>query len=270
MDHSINRTMHLTRKKPKYDVTQTKPLFTRLQNAVNKNGISTLVNHAKNRSMDKNVEHGNPESKCFCFNACVKWDQHLEPEIIPSSIQNLLATSDWNSLSDSIKSSCLNLIKLVGEQVKILGKNLENNTCWIAFELIRLPLQKGTVVPTLQWHRDPGYFNDLSEETSFYADYTTIFMLSNPNSWNGGFLEIQKNGIEKGDRKGTGLTEQIRYLFNEAVTFYNKDSRHRVTRIESHNEAEDRIIFTCSIYGDKETEAYFELSKNPYLKKIYA
>ena len=83
-------------------------------------------------------------------------------------------------------------------------------------------------------------------------------MLTDPESWTGGVLKLQKNGLSRGDREPYKKShiEEIKYRHNEAVTFYNKDSRHKVTEIKSQTNSEDRIIFTCSIYGESETNEY--------------
>jgi len=253
---NIHKRHDVKRRKAIYDI---KPLFSQVHNGIDDRVISTLVNEAKRRDMDLNVEHGMSESKCFCFNALVNFSKELEPTII--QISGLIADSNWDLLTESVQNASLNLIKITIQQAIKLNWDYSNKTSWIAFELIRIPLHnKKTTVPTLQWHRDPGYFNDLTDETEYYADYTTIFMLTDPNSWKGGHLELQKNGPNRHEKppihNASDKTERIKYNYKDVVTFYNKDSRHRVTQIESDVNSQYRIIFTCSIYGTDETKAY--------------
>jgi hypothetical protein len=244
------------RHRSRYNV---KPLFSQEHNAIDDGVISILVNEAMMRNMDSDAEHGMTESKCFCFNALVNFGRDLEPKII--QMNSLIPRSNWDLLSESVKNASLNLIKVAIQQMTKLNGDYLNKTSWIAFELIRIPLNgKNIKVPTLQWHRDPGYFNDLTDETEYYADYTTIFMLTNPRTWKGGHLELQKNGPNRHEKPPIhnrfDKTERIKYEYADIVTFYNKDSRHRVTQIESDVNSQDRIIFTCSIYGTDETKAY--------------
>jgi len=254
----IRKHHDVKRRKAIYDI---KPLFSQVHNGIDDRVISALVDEAKRKDMAHNAEHGMMESKCFCFNALVNFSKELEPTI--TQISGLIPDSNWDLLTKSVQNASLNLIKIAIQQAIKLNGDYSNKTSWIAFELIRIPLHnKKTVVPTLQWHRDPGYFNDLTDETEYYADYTTIFMLTNPNTWKGGHLELQRNGSNRHEKppihNTSDKTERIKYNYKDVVTFYNKDSRHRVTQIESKDNSEDRIIFTCSIYGTHETKAYHD------------
>jgi hypothetical protein len=228
------------------------PLYFHLQNVLDEATISILTNEAKTLSYNHPME----ETKCFCFNACVKWDKTLKPQFIHQS--SLLSDFEWNLLTSEVQNISLELIKYSGQQTNKISEKLTDKISWIAFELIRIPLDKKVTVPMLQWHKDPGYFDNLSNEKPYYADTTTIFMLTNPDSWKGGVLELQVNGIDRGDMPPIEKRdiEKIKYFHNSAVTFYNKDSRHRVTKIESQDGSQDRIIFTCSIYGENETKEY--------------
>lgn len=237
----------------------TKPLFYQIPNALNSRVISVLTNEANRNNMNSNTEHGLSESKCFCFNAAISFGEDLEPEII--QVNSLIQGLSWESLSESVRNASVALIKIAIQEMTKLNGDYSNRVSWIAFELIRIPLKGRNIkVPALQWHRDPGYFDDLMDETSYYADYTSIFMLTDSDSWKGGHLEIQKNGANRHEKppvsKTSGNTDRIKYRYNDVVTFYNKDSRHRVTQIESNSNSQDRIIFTCSIYGKHETDAY--------------
>lgn len=241
--------------------TRSKPLFTRAQHVLDQTDIFILVNEAKKKAIGKSVQHGADNSKCFCFNASVKWDKEQKPEIL--QIESLISKSSWDALSNLVQEAALNLIRITGEQATVLGASLADKTTWIAFELIRVRLKGGTDVPELPWHRDPGYLDIADTNPSHYAEYTTVFMLTDPNSeqgWNGGILELQKNGIEREESPpvNKSVTEAIQYCYNEAVTFYNRDSRHRVTQITAQKNSEDRIVFIASIYGEKETKDYLD------------
>lgn len=247
-----------SRKKYKYDVGITKnPLFNRLPNALSHESIAILVNEAKRSSMNVNEsEHGMLESKCFCFNACIELNNENDISIV--NIHSLLPNYQWNSLDNSVQNTCLQLINICRHQINKLRGNLKDRIIWVAFELIRIPLNHRQQVPALQWHRDPGYYDKLDEDEELcYSDYTTIFMLTDPSSWKGGELQLQVNSIEEYKQNIQKIT-QIKYEYNEAITFYNKDSIHRVTRINSSHDSDDRIIFTCSFYGPEETKKYLE------------
>jgi len=116
------------------------PLYLRTNNALDKKVLSILVNEAK-RLTYSSSDHATAESKCFCFNACVKWNNEMEPEIIHQS--SLLSNS--RNLSLEVQNASLELIKHAGKQTDKISKI--GKTSWIAFELIRIPLDKKIVIP---------------------------------------------------------------------------------------------------------------------------
>ena len=154
--------------------------------------------------------------------------------------------------------STLKGIEILGKQAEELGANIRGEKRLVTFELMRLPTSEGGKFPEVEWHRDVGFLHTLDEQPFCYSDYTTVIMLTQPN-WKGGHLCIEKNGVSNGDRppkKGTSTTERIQYLYNEAVTFHNRDARHSVTPIESKKGGEDRIIFIASLFNKTRTNAF--------------
>ncbi len=258
-------------KRQKSRSSRSNPLFLLRENALNNEELSIMVEQAKNNAIPKNAGHGMAESKCFCLNAIVKWGRNLQPEIDSNvKIQDLLPRSKanpWESLSESVQRTVLKMLGILGQQSQKMGANLIDKTSWVVFELIRVPLHKGVKVPELEWHRDGGYINNFDNPCSCYADYSTIFMLSEGNEgWKGGDLVLQRNGIERKDQPPTHGDQStlIQYHHNEAVTFYNKDSRHCVTQIDPKTDM-NRIIFACCIYGQKETKDYRSSQVNKIL-----
>lgn len=246
--------------------TRSQPFYTRVRDVLDLSKIEALVEEAKKKSIAPSAGHSMDQSKCFCMNACVKWDRNRIPQFLEGTIKSLLSKSEWDSVSKVVQKISLDLIKIAGEQAECLDMALAEKTTWVCFELIRVPTHKN--VPALVWHRDPGYLDADNSAYACFADYTTVFMLTNPDRWNGGVLELQKNGADRDEEpplKGDEKT-QIKYCFNEAVTFYNKDSRHRVTEIQPKKNPEDRILFIASIYGEAETEMYLKSTHIP-LKK---
>ena len=239
--------------------TRSAPLYTRLENAVDDQTRLVLVDAAKKYLVPWDAGHATNETKCFCLNACVKWDEKLEPEILPK-VTNLLNRCDWKSLDFEVQKASLRLIKISGEQAVALGVNLIGKISLVAFELIRVPLQEDFSIPELEWHRDEGYLNRVAGAPFCYADSTTVFMLTKP-TWSGGHIKIERNGVERGSKRSkndTGKTEEIQYRFNEAVTFWNKNTRYSVTPIQTKNKTEDRIAFIMSLYGPEETRIFRE------------
>jgi hypothetical protein len=237
--------------------TQSQPLYTRARDILDMSQIDSLVEEATKKSIARSVAHGRDESKCFCFNACVKWSKAMEPQILEGTIHSLISNAEWDSVSELAQKISLDLIKIAGQQAEFLDAAIAEQTTWVCFELIRVPTHEK--VPGLVWHRDPGYLHSFDQNYSCYADYTTVFMLTDPDGWKGGFLELQKNGVDRDEKpplKRCDVTK-IKYCFNEAVTFYNKDSRHRVTEIHPKNNS-DRIVFIASLYGEEETKLYLQ------------
>ena len=239
--------------------TRTCPFYTRLQNAVDDRTRSILVKVAKKHLVPFDAGHATNDTKCFCLNACVKWGERLEPEVLPE-VTNLLNRSNWKSLDPEVQKASLRLIKISGEQKAALGVSLKGKISLVAFELIRVPLDKDVSIPELEWHRDEGYLDRVTGAPFCYADSTTVFMLTKP-TWSGGHIKIDRNGVESGhkrSKKEVSKIKEIQYRFNEAVTFWNKNSRHSVTPIQSVNKTDDRIAFIVSLYGSQETRTFRE------------
>lgn len=234
-----------------------KPLYNRLENALRKEDIELLVEKAKMHRITTEAENEMANSRCFCINAIARWDKNLKVELLPKTF-SLLSHDEWDTLAVSVQSAALKAIEILGKQAQDLGAIVAGKESLVNFELIRLPLSAGKLIPDVEWHRDVGFFESIEERPFCYADYTTVIMLTNP-TWSGGHLEIQRNGEKSHDKppkKGSSTTESIQYLFNEAATFYNIDARHRVTPIQSEKGSEDRIVFIASIYSETETN-YF-------------
>ncbi len=175
------------------------PLYQHLENALDAESLSVLVKEAISKPIQMNAGHAVAESKCFCFNGYIKWDKNLQPEF-DSKIVDLLPgnkAKSWGSLSKSVQKAVINLFHIAGLQSHKIGADLPEKSSWVAFELIRVPLHKGKKVPELEWHRDGGYYDNFNNPCSCFADYSTIFMLADPDDWEGGDLELQRNGEKK-------------------------------------------------------------------------
>lgn len=224
------------------------PYFNRLDNAVSQATRKTLLEEAGLYEVENVKEHGTFESKCFFFSACVKWDRHLKPQLLKQpGVRNIPPCAEWNTIDRKVQQAALKMIETAGKQTAKLGFELVDKVRWVAFELIRTPLQGNVTIQELEWHCDPGYISKIEEPEGIFSDTTTIFMLTHP-TWIGGHLLYKRDGV----------TDEIDYQFNEAVTFNNKGAEHLVTKIQSTPNCEDRIVFTCSIYDEEDTQAFMQ------------
>jgi len=240
-------TNELHHTKRKYSSVATK-YARRLKNVFTSDELLLLTSDAEKHVAKGDAKHGDDSSKRFCFNACLEQGGGL------NRVEKLFGELQWDQVDAQVKSVVIKAIQIaVAENRNTIISDVRissNDVIFVCFELIYIPLQSGTIIPGLEWHTDDGY-NSKTGESFCYADTTTVFMLTDPNTWKGGNLQIRDGG----NSGGNGTNQTYKYAHNEAVTFINKNTQHRVTRIIPFCDSA-RIALIVSVYGPDETSQF--------------
>lgn len=197
---------------------------------------------------------------------CVQWDNQ----------RNLHYLSDfedyegprWKDLHEKIQQVMTKAIETLGSEVEKLGGSIRGRKAVITIVAIRHDLKGRNRFPKYYWHRDAGTIRIKDRNPKFLSEYTSVFMLSDPNArnggWDGGELRLQKN--EGASTSGgppsdpTTPIVEIPYHYNQASTFYNMDSRHTVNPISNHNPNENtrRDALIVQLYDQEFTEKWIK------------
>lgn len=233
----------------------------RSQNIFTQYELDILTNDAKKHKSDQELAyHGDDSSKRFCFNAIFKEDNDNQKSI--TNCQSLFSSITWDSLDNDVKKVVIKGITkavsyhqslMIGRESQESQENQESQR-FVCFELIYIPF-KGPgkkIIPGLPWHSDEGY--DRNDEPFCYADTTTVFMLTDPSNWSGANLQLRDLRDIKDTKNSKFVTHK--YSYNNAVTFINKGTEHRVTQLRPLNRDGARIVLIVSVYGSDETKTY--------------
>jgi hypothetical protein len=219
----------------------------RLANVFTSEELKILIEDARKHVIVGEAKHGDYSSKRFCFNALASYSGLGQSAL--TRVDKLFVGPTWTELDHQVRETVMKGIRLaIGES------NLEIRELFdlfVCFELIYIPFEGKKSIPGLIWHSDEGYHTK-TEEPFCYANSTTVFMLSDPESWQGGNLQL---------RKEQNLLGTFKYKHNGAITFINKGTEHRVTRIRPHKEDAARIVLIVSVYGQEETIEYVNALK---------
>lgn len=224
------------------------------RNIFTQNELDILTNDAKQHRPVKAVYHGDDSSKRFCFNAI--FNQNKESITNCHSLFNSLK---WDSLDEDLRKVVVKgITKAVSYHQSMMTGQENQKVRLVCFELIHVPFdmsQKVKIIPGLPWHSDEGY--DRNNEPFCYADTTTVFMLTDPSNWLGANLQFRDIKDQK-DTKNINDFITHKYAYNNAVTFINKGTEHRVTRLRPINIDSSRIVLIISVYGSDETKTYLD------------
>jgi hypothetical protein len=215
-----------------------------LANVFTSEELKILIADARKHVIVGEAKHGDDSSKRFCFNALASYSGLGQSAL--THVDKLFVGPTWTELDHQVRETVMKGIRLA-----IRESNLGIRELFVCFELIYIPFEGKKSIPGLIWHSDEGYHTK-TEEPFCYANSTTVFMLSDPESWQGGNLQL---------RKEQNFLGTFKYEHNGAITFINKGTEHRVTRIRPRKQDAARIVLIVSVYGQEETVEYLNALK---------
>ena len=246
-------------KKPRITINN---YVTRLDNVFSSEELETLITDARKHEISEEPKHGDDSSKRFCFNALVSCSK--SNHITLKDVEKLFGGPTWEELDIQVRQTVIKGIRIAINQSQKEVKQVshlvharpshnkishfitDTDQNLVCFELIHIPFQGIKSIPGLIWHSDEGY-HIKTQEPFCYADSTSVFMLSDPIAWRGGNIQLRK------DKKMLGT---YKYEHNGAITFINKGTEHRVTRIRPYSQDSARIVLIVSVYSQEETSEY--------------